>query len=203
MPKEVTVTEEETTQEQTEDNQTVTIEQFEEMQSMNSKLMETVEGLKKSQSGSDSKVTELQNQLKRKDDNSKSDEQKNTDAIAELKNEILKERTEKLHERYKGIVTQLLIDADLSVPRGIDRLIGTTEEETLNFVKDYIDDRNDEHAKAKDREAKKNGRRVVDTTQKSQEKMSYEDMQGLSDEQFNAIPKELVNKAMDAALGAN
>ena len=135
-----------------------------------------------------------------REDEKKTNEQKNADAITELKAAIEQERTEKAYAVNKSLATQMLIDADLPVPKGIDRLVGKTEEETLKYVKDYIEDREAEHATAKDKEAKKYGRKVVDTTQKSVEKMSYEDMVQLPDEKFKAIPQELVNKAMDAAL---
>lgn len=197
----VTVTEEETTQEQTtEENQTVTIEQFDTVMAANAELTKSIESLKKLQSGSDSKVTELQNLLKLKDEDSKTDAQKKEDRLRAVESELADSKAKTAYAENKGLATQMLIDADLKVPRSLDRLIGKNEEETIKFINDYIEDREDEHAADKDKEAKRNGRIVVDTTQKSQEKMSYEDMQALSDEQFNAIPTELVNKAMETAL---
>ena len=179
--------------------QTVPIEQFEELE-------KKFESLMKAQSGSDNKVTDLLKQMKQnaldRENEKKTADQINSDEIAELKKAIEQERIDKIYAVNKGLASQTLIDADLKVPRTIDRLIGKTEEETLKYVKLYIEDRQEDHATAKDIEAKKYGRKVVDTTQKSVEKMSYEDMAKLSDEKFNAIPKELVNKAMDAALGA-
>lgn len=179
--------------------QTVTIEQFEEM---NKKY----EDLIKIQSGSDKAVTELQKLLKQKEveieNEKKTAEQKLTDKMNEINERLDKSEKEKAYAVNKSLATQMLIDADLKVPRTLDRLIGANEDETVKFIKAYIEDRADDHASEKDKEAKKYGRKIVDTTQKSIEKMSYEDMVKLSDEKFNAIPQDLVNKAMNAALGA-
>ena len=186
-------------QDKKEEVRTVPIEQFEELE-------KKFESLMKAQSGSDTKVTDLLRQMKQnaldRENEKKTADQINSDEIAELKKAIEQERIDKIYAVNKGLASQMLIDSDLKVPRTIDRLIGKNEEETLKYVKMYIEDRQEDHATAKDIEAKKYGRKVVDTTQKSVEKMSYEDMAKLSDEKFNAIPKELVDKAMDAALGA-
>lgn len=186
--------------------QTVTIEQFEAVTAQLEETNKMFEDLKRSQSGSDAAVTKLQKLLEQKDkeieNEKKTLEQRTADEIAEIRAELQQEKAAKMYEHNKGVATQMLIDADLRIPRTLSRLIGKDEEETMANIQAYIEDRQDDNAKAKDKEAKKYGRKVVDTTQKTVEKMSYEDMANLSDEQFNAIPKDVVIKAMNAALGA-
>lgn len=186
--------------------QTVTIEQFEAVTAQLEETNKMFEDLKRSQSGSDAAVTKLQKLLEQKDkeieNEKKTLEQRTADEIAEIRAELQQEKAAKMYEHNKGLATQMLIDADLRIPRTLSRLIGKDEEETMANIQAYIEDRQDDNAKAKDKEAKKYGRKVVDTTQKTVEKMSYEDMANLSDEQFNAIPKDVVIKAMNAALGA-
>jgi hypothetical protein len=184
--------------------ETVTAEQFGALQKQLETLMAENEKTKKAQSGSDKANTELKKLLDQKEKeraNEKlTNEQKNAQAIAEMKTELEQERSEKLKVVNTSLAKQMIIDADLKVPRGINRLVGKTEEETIKFVEDYIADRQDEDATKKDIYAKKNGRKVVDTTLKSMDAMSYEDMAALSQEKFDAIPKDVVNKAMNAAL---
>jgi len=140
---------------------------------------------------------------KEKDDLVKSkmtEEEKLQERLIALENRANEAERKESLANNRSLATQMLIDADLRVPRTLDRLIGKDEEETKAIIQAYIEDRQDDNASVKDQEAKKYGRKVVDTTQKTVEKMSYEDMVKLSDEQFNAIPKDLVIKAMDLAL---
>ena len=204
MPDEVIDNQGVNTGDQTTENQTVTAEQFAALQKQYEASQKMFEDLKKAQSGSDKTVTELQKLLAQKEkerENEKlTNEEKNAKAIAELQAAIEQERSEKLYAVNKSLATQMLIDADLKVPRLLDRLIGKTEEETLKFVNDYIEDRQDDIATEKDIYAKNNGRKVVDTTLKSMDAMSYEDMVNLPQDKFDAIPKDVVTKAMNTAL---
>jgi len=187
-----------------EDKQTVTAEQFAELQLKNEETLKLVESLKKSQSGSDATVTKLQKLLEQKDkereNEKKTADQINADKLQEITNRLNDAETAKMYALNKGLATQMLIDADLRVPRTLDRLIGKDEEETKAIITAYIEDRQDDHATEKDLEAKKYGRQIVDTTQKSIEKMSYADMANLPQAKFDAIPKDIVVKAMNAAL---
>lgn len=182
----------------------VTLEQFDALNKQLEESKKMFEDLKKAQSGSDKTVTQLQKLLEQKEKESQNErktlEQRTADELAEMKAELAKERAEKIFVNNKSMATQMLIDADLRVPRTLDRLIGKDEEETKANIQAYIEDRQDDNASQKDKEAKRYGRKITDTTQKSIEKMSYEDMVNLSDEQFKAIPIDVVNKAMDAAL---
>ena len=84
MATETEVVEEEKTQEQ-EENRTVSIEQFEELFLKNEELEKKFELSQKSNSGLDSKITELQKisamKEKAREDEKKSVHQKNADAI--------------------------------------------------------------------------------------------------------------------------
>jgi hypothetical protein len=192
------------TGDQTEENQTVTAEQFGALQKQLEESQKMFEDLKKAQSGSDKTVTELQKLLKQKEQERANEkltiEERNAKELAELRAAIEQERSEKLYIANESLAKQMLIDADIKVPRTISRLIGKTEEETLKYVEDYIADWQDREAEKKDIYAKKGGRKVVDTTLKSMDAMSYEDMANLPQEKFDAIPKDVVNKAMNAAL---
>ena len=183
------------------ENQTVTIKQFEELKTENAEVKKTLEDLKKTQSGSDRTNTELRNLLKLKDNEKKTNEQKNTDALAELAARLNKSDAATEHAENKNLATQMLNDAGLPIPRTFDRLIGKNEEETIKFVQDHIEDNKDADADAKDKTAKKFSRVVDVTKQKSIDKMSYQDMVKLSKEQFDKLPPEAVTKAMNAALG--
>lgn len=198
----VLVTEEVTTQEQTEEKQTVTIEQFEE-------LTKKYESLMKTQSGSDAKVTDLLRQQKQealdRANEKKTLEQKNADELAALNERLNKSEAAEAYASNVILVRQKLTDAGLPVPRGINTLVGKTEEETLKYVEDYIADRQDEEANKNSKIAKKFSRVIDDTNKKSQEKMSWEDMNKLSRADYEELERnspELVRKTMEAAIGA-
>ncbi len=183
------------------ENQTVTIKQFEELKTENAEVKKTLEDLKKTQSGSDRTNTELRNLLKLKDNEKKTNEQKNTDALAELAARLNKSDAATEHAENKNLATQMLNDAGLPIPRTFDRLIGKNEEETIKFVQNHIEDNKDADAQAKDKTAKKFSRVIDESNKKNIDKMNYQDMVKLSKEQFDKLPPELVTKAMNAALG--
>ncbi len=182
-------------------DQTVTIKQFEELKTESAEVKKTLEDLKKTQSGSDRTNTELRNLLKLKDNEKKTIEQKNTDALAELAARLNKSDAATEHAENKNLATQMLNDAGLPIPRTFDRLIGKNEEETIKFVQDHIEDNKDADAQAKDKTAKKFSRVVDVTDLKSIEKMNYKQMQALPMGKFKEIPEELVAKALKAELG--
>ena len=186
---------EETTQESK--KQTVTIEQFEEM--------------RKIQSGLDRTITDLQKQLKQKDEavetakkaaeeKEKSIEQRNAEMLTKITERLNQAEAQKTYAENKSLATQLLVAKGLKVPRYIDRLIGKDDAETTAFINAYIDDWEDEHAASKDREAKSKGRKIEAPNMTTVDGMSYADMQALPTEEFNKLPTALVIKAMEAAL---
>jgi len=184
--------------------ETVTLEQFNELTAQLEESKKMFEDIKKAQSGSDKTVTELRKQLEQKEKDSinekKTLEQRTADEVAEMKKAFASERAEKIRAINESMARQMLVDADLRVPRTLSRLVGKDEEETRDNIQAYIEDRQDDNASNKDKEAKRYGRKITDTTGKSMEAMSYEDMAALSQEKFNAIPRDVVNKAMNAAL---
>lgn len=203
MATEVIDNQEETTEDQKgEIPQTVTIEQFEE-------LTKKYESLMKTQSGSDAKVTDLLRQQKQealdRANEKKTLEQKNADELAALNERLNKSEAAEAYASNVILVRQKLTDAGLPVPRGINTLVGKTEEETLKYVEDYIADRQDEEANKNSKIAKKFSRVIDDTNKKSQEKMSWEDMNKLSRADYEELERnspELVRKTMEAAIGA-
>jgi len=195
MPEEIIVDNAETVVEQN----TITKEDAEQMvqDAVNSAIKETSEKLN---STFQSKFAEIKKEKDEIANSKKTESQKLADEVAEMKDAFAKERAEKIHAINESMARQMLVDADLRVPRTLSRLVGKDAEETKANIQAYIEDRQDDNASAKDKEAKKYGRKIVDTTQKTVEKMSYEDMAKLPDEQFNAIPKDVVTKAMNEAL---
>ena len=195
MSEEIIVDDAETVVEQN----TITREDAEQMvqDAVNSAIKETSDKLN---STFQSKFAEIKKEKDEIVNSKKTESQKLADEVAEMKEAFASERTEKIHAINESMARQMLIDADLRVPRTLSRLVGKDKEETISNIQSYIEDRQDDNASAKDKEAKKYGRKIVDTTQKTVEKMSYEDMANLPDEQFNAIPKDVVIKAMNLAL---
>ncbi len=153
------------------ENQTVTREQFNEMEKRNVEsqalLKESLtefEKLKKSQSGADAKVTELQKQIKQQKDEGKSAEEKLLQDFGEKLESIEKERdsekVEKQQAILKGLAIQLLSEKKISAPKYLDRLIGKDAKETEANIMQYIEERLELELSIADEFAKNNGRRI-------------------------------------------
>ena len=182
---------EETTQEQ-EENQTVTREQFDELNSQLEASNKMFEELKKAQSGSDRTVTELQNLLKqtkeKAEEAGKTEKQKFADRMTAIETELAGEKAEKQKAILKGLAIQLLSDKKISAPKYLNRLIGKDAEETEANIMDYIEERLALELSVADEFAKNNGRRVQKTSGKGDMKtlddFTDDEIKSMSDAEF-------------------
>lgn len=186
------VTQAETTEEQGESQetqgQTVTAEQFAEIQRQ-------LEETRKAQSGSDRRVKELMEQLKQKEQEAenaeKSAEEKLSERIAEMEKKLQQAEQEKALATQRALAQQLLSDEGLKAPSFLNRLIGGDDEETEAAVKEYIETVKESKLSAADEFARKHGRKVTET-EKSKgggtlEDYTDEQIRAMSDKEFAEV----------------
>ena len=174
------------------DNQTVTREQFDELNAQLEASNKMFEELKKAQSGSDSKVTELQNLLKqtkeKAEEAGKTEKQKFADRMTAIETELADEKSAKQKAILKGLAIQLLSDKKISAPKYLNRLIGKDAEETEANIMDYIEERLALELSVADEFAKNNGRRVQKTSGKGDMKtlddFTDDEIKSMSDAEF-------------------
>ena len=173
--------------------QTVTIEQFEELKTQYAESQKMFESLKKSQSGADSKVSELQKLLKQKEEEGKSEEQKFSDRLASVETELNNTKAEKQAAILKGVAIQLLGDKGIKAPKYLDRLIGKDAEETEANITEYIEERLSLELSIADEFAKNNGR----TVQKPKGKGDLKTIEEYSDEEIDAMSDDELMKVQN------
>ena len=185
------------TEEPKDENQTVTYEQFVELQK---KLEET----KSAQSGSDRRVQELTELLKQREQaaeqEKKSAEEKMAERMAQIESELQAERRDKQLALQRSIAVEMLGEVGLKAPKYLDRLIGEDAESTEALIKEYIEDKQAAVLQGKDEVAKAHGRTVTKTDSTGYGGMTYKEMSALSKAEFAKIPSDVVDKAMDAEL---
>jgi hypothetical protein len=181
MAEENIVTEGESTEEQ--EVQTVTMEQFEELNSQLASSKKMFDDLKKAQSGADSKVTELQKLLKLKEEEGKSEEQKFADRVKSIEDELQATKAEKQAAVLKGLAIQLLSEKKVTPPKYLDRLIGQDAEETESLIMGYIEERLALELSVADEFAKSNGR----TVQRNKGKGEFKTLDDYSDAEIEAM----------------
>ena len=171
------------TDDQKDDVQTVTVEQFEELNTQLAESKKLFDDLKKAQSGSDNKVTELQKLLKQKEEDGKTEEQKFADRVKSIEDELNATKAEKQAAVLKGLAIQLLSDKKVSPPKYLDRLIGKDAEETETLIMGYIEERLALELSVADEFAKNNGR----TIQKNKGKGDFKTIDEYSDAEIEAM----------------
>ena len=189
----VDATQAETTEEQTEgqeaqQEQTVTAEQFAELQRQ-------LEETRKAQSGSDRRVKELMEQLKQKEQEATEAEQtaeeKLSERIAEMERKVQEAEREKATATQRSLATQMLSDEGLKAPSFLNRIIGESDDETEAAVKEYIETIKASKLSAADEFARKNGRRVTETDKSkgggTLEDYTDEQIQAMSDKEFGEV----------------
>lgn len=193
-----TATQGESTEEQTQQEaQTVSAEQFAELQKQ-------LEETRKAQSGSDRRVQELTQMLEQREqkaeEEKKSLEEKNAERMAQLEEKFQNSEREKQMAFQRSIAMEMLGEVGLKSPQYLDRLIGDDEAQTRELIQSYIDDKQAAKFEGKEEVAKKHGRTVTKTDPSGYGGMSYQEMQKLPDSEFNKIPSEVVEKAMESEL---
>jgi hypothetical protein len=176
----------------TEEGQTVTREQFEE-------LKKQLDAITKAQSGSDRKVSELTAELEKaraeKDNTSKTAEER----IAALEKETTEAKAAANRERLKGVAREMLIEAKVKASgRNLERLVGTTLDETVELVKVYIEDAEAIRTEANRAHDREHGRSVqVSANAKT---LDYAQLEQMSDEEIAQLPpEEIVRITTEAA----
>lgn len=151
----------ESTQEEETVEQTVTREQFEELQRQ-------LEETRKAQSGSDRTVKELQDRLKQKEqeveETKKTSQEKLQEEISKIKADLEAEREAKHRAELRGYANELLSEAGMKT-KLIDRFIGQDLEETEANIKLFIDEEKERRAKDFSEYARKNGRTIQDSNE--------------------------------------
>ena len=163
--------------------QTVTMEQFEELNTQLAESRRLFDDLKKTQSGSDKTVTELQKQLKQKEEDGKTEEQKFADRVASIETELEATKAEKQAAVLKGLAIQLLSVKKVKAPAYLDRLIGKDAEETETLIMGYIEERLALELSVADEFAKNNGR----TVQRNKGKGDFKTIEEYSDAEIDAM----------------
>jgi len=181
------------TEDQNTETQAVTLEQFEALNKQLEESKKMFDDLKKAQSGSDNKVTELQKLLKQKEEAGKTEEQKFSERLAEIERERDQEKKERQKAVLKGLAIELLNEKKISAPKYLNRLIGDDEEETQALINDYIEERLSIELQTADEFAKKNGRKV----QKSKNTGDMKTLDDYSDEEIEAMSASEFQKIQD------
>lgn len=170
--------------------QTVTAEQFAELQRQ-------LEETRKAQSGSDRTVAELRKALEQKEKDAanaeKTAQQQAEERIAEIEKKLQQAEAEKQRATQRGLAQQLLSEEGIKAPSFLDRLIGSQDEETEAAVKEYIESIKQTKLSAADEFARKNGRKVTETD-KSKGGGTLDDY---TDEQIQAMTNEEFLKVME------
>ena len=179
------------------EEQTVTYEQFVQLQK---KLDET----KSAQSGSDRRVQELTELLKQREqaaeNDKKSADEKSAERMAAIEQKLADAEREKKLAMQRSVAMELLSEVGLKAPKFLDRLIGEDAETTQALVKDYIEDKQASVLQGKDEVARAHGRTVTKTDPTGYGGMTYQQMQALPDAEFNKIPSSVVEQAVEAEL---
>lgn len=168
--------------------QTVTREQFAELQRQ-------LEETRKAQSGSDRTVAELRKALEQKEQEAanaeKTAQQKAEERIAEIEKKLQAAEAEKERATQRGVAQQLLSDEGIKAPKFLDRLIGKDGEETEAMVKEYIETVKQTKLSAADEFAKKNGRKITETDKSGGpgtfDDYTPEQVKAMTTEQYEAV----------------
>lgn len=185
------------TEEQAEQKQTISAEEF-------ATLQKQLEETRKAQSGSDRTVQELKELLKQREqeaeEQKKSAEEKMAERIEALESRAKSAEREKQIALQRSVAVEMLSEVGLKAPKYLDRLIGQDAEETEALIKEYIADKQATKLEGKDEVAKKHGRTVTKTEEQGYGGMSYAELAALPEAEFNKVPSDIVDKAMESEL---
>lgn len=171
--------------------QTVTAEQFAELQKQ-------FEQVKAAQSGETKKVAELTKAL----EEARADKEKalksDSDRLAELEQKWKAAEEAANKERLKGTARELLTEAGIKAnTRLLERLVGADADETAELVKAYMDDVEANRADIAKKFDRENGRTV--SGPKREAPTSYEQLLDMSEEQLNSMDPKTIHKIISDA----
>jgi len=174
------------TEEKTEEKQAVSAEQLEQ-------LTAQLDAIKKAQAGSDKKVQELTEALRAKEEEASTVKKSAEEQIAEIRESLQKAEAEKERERLKGRAREMLDEQGLkAAPIVLERLVGTSEDETKELVEAfsaYMKDTLSENRMEYDRD---HGRTV--SGPKRDAPTSYDNLLDMSEEQMKSLdPRDIAN----------
>lgn len=179
-------TQDNVTEENSEEQQSVTAEQIED-------LKKQLEETKKAQSGSDRMVQELRHKLEQAEQEKanveKTTEEKFAERFAELEKKVQQTEKEKAYERQKNVAIEMLANEGLKAPKYLNRLIGANDEETSELIEAYIEEKKADSMNANAEFAKKHGRKVDDgkPNYKTINDYSAAEIKAMSDEEFEKV----------------
>jgi len=176
------------------EKQTVTAEQFEELQRQ-------LEETRKAQSGSDRTVAELRKKLEEKEREAesagKSAEEKAAERIAEIEKKLADAERDRLKATQESLAVRLLSDAGVTkTPKIFSRLVGESEDETKALIQEYLEDIQELRAAGTLEEAKKNGMKPRDSNVTIQDGKSIHDY---TDAELKAMPDDVFEKLFERA----
>ena len=183
---------------QDEGTEELTPEQFQakftEIQKQMAEKDRLLEEIKKAQSGSDKRVTELTEALKQKeadaDNAKKSAEEQFAERVANLEKENAEAKRKALEAEQRSLAISLLNDKGLKPPTFLQRLVGANDEETEKAITDYIEAIEQTKKSVAEEFAKKHGRTIVDGGKPragTLDDYSDEELKRLTDEEFQKV----------------
>ena len=172
--------------------QTVTAEQF-------ATLQKQLEQITAAQSGSDRKVKELTEALNAAKQEKEKTAKTDADRIAALEKESAANRKAADRERLKTFARGILDKASIKPPPYFDRLIGDDEEDTKQWVDDFVKDEQVKQAERNKQYDRDNGRKV-DTS--GDEKVdTWDKLLTLSDDQLSRMDPKEIKRLTELAQG--
>jgi len=172
--------------------QTVTAEQF-------ATLQKQLEQITAAQSGSDRKVKELTEALNAAKQEKEKTAKTDADRIAALEKESAANRKAADRERLKTFARGILDKASIKPPPYFDRLIGDDEEDTKQWVDDFVKDEQAKQAERNKQYDRDNGRKV-DTS--GDEKVdTWDKLLTLSDDQLSRMDPKEIKRLTELAQG--
>jgi len=172
--------------------QTVTAEQF-------ATLQKQLEQITAAQSGSDRKVKELTEALNAAKQEKEKTAKTDADRIAALEKESAANRKAADRGRLKTFARGILDKASIKPPPYFDRLIGDDEEDTKQWVDDFVKDEQVKQAERNKQYDRDNGRKV-DTS--GDEKVdTWDKLLTLSDDQLSRMDPKEIKRLTELAQG--
>lgn len=170
--------------------QTVTAEQFAELQ-------KRLESITAAQSGSDRKVAELTKALTEAKAAKEHTAKSADDRIAELEQARAESEAKARRADLRTFARGLLDEAGIKPPKFFDRLIGNDEEDTKSWVEAFLSEEKDRTAE-RNREFDRDHGRVVDGP-KRDTPTSYERLLEMSEEELRRMSPQAIAEIQDKA----
>ena len=171
--------------------ETVTAEQFQDLQAK-------LEAITSAQSGSDRKVAELTSALTAANEAKASTKKTAEDRIAELEQKTQQSEAKVLRAQLKTVARGILDEAELKPPAYFDRLIGDNEEETKALIGTYIEDERQKTI-ARNKQFDADHGRILEEPNR-EVPTSYEKVLEMSEEQLKGLGKDAIAQVIKDSM---